>query len=76
MLLSVHLSNTFDADDTGVLDVAIDWEAMADTIDTHVAWNTAKTIDRETSVEVIRFNDLANHVDSCLVLIICAEKMK
>ena len=76
MLLSIHLTNTFDADDARVLDIAIDWEAMADTIDTHVAWNTSKTIDRETSVEVIRFNDLANHVDSCLVLIICAEKMK
>jgi len=75
LLLSVHLSNTFDADDARVLSITIDWEAMADTIDTHVAWNTAKTIDWETSVEVIRFNDLADHVDSCLVLIICAEEM-
>lgn len=56
--------------------VTIDGEAVADSIDSHMAWNTTKSEDWEHFIVIIWLDNLANVEDSSLILVVLAEEVE
>ena len=67
MLVSFY--NLADARDVRVLSIAIDSEAMADSIQSQVARDSTEAEDWEVTIIVIRFNDLSNVMQRLLILV-------
>ena len=67
MLVSFY--NLADARDVWVLSIAIDSEAMADSIQSQVARDSTEAEDWEVTIIVIRFNDLSNVMQRLLILV-------
>ena len=75
---SVQVNDTLDADDVGVGWVSIDGEAVADvrSYDWHAVRNSAKAVNGEAAVRIIRLNNLADAPKSHLVLVVRTHEMK
>ena len=72
--LSVSSKNILDSTwNFWVLRVSINSEAVINTINTHVSWDTSKAETRETLVMIVRLNNLSYLINCALVLIIVSK---
>ena len=74
MLVGRH--NVRNTDDVWVLCIAIDSKAMTHFVEAHMPWDASKTENGETSVVVVRFNNLPNVPQGLLVLISVSFSIK
>ena len=74
--LSVSCKNVLDCEHLRVCWVSVHGEAVIDTVDTHVSWDTTESEEREHLVAIIRLNDLADLPNRSFVLVIRTEIME
>lgn len=58
--LFVHIHDTLDTYNIGVVWVAVHCETMAGLLKTKMTWDATETEDREGSVQIVGLHDLAN----------------
>ena len=74
--LTVYGRDLLDTCNRWILWVSIEGEAVTNSINANVPWDTSKSKDREHSVVIVRFDDLTYIEDGSLVLIVLTQIMK